>query len=110
MSLLQVVVNNAVSKVDSQPETGQASGSAEVLPENDAPSDTHKDPSALESNQPLDIDGNPIADVPSLGVKESMKPYDILSQLPETDLRNLCGILAHEGCASQTLFLPFFYC
>ncbi|KAH7660208.1 E3 ubiquitin-protein ligase HUWE1 protein [Dioscorea alata] len=105
MSLLQVVVNHAVSKVDSQPETGQASGSAEVLPENDAPSDTHKDPSTLESNQPLDIDGKPIADVPSLGVKETIKPYDILSQLPETDLRNLCGILAHEGLSDKVYSL-----
>lgn len=98
MCLLQVVVNNAVSKVDNLSRSGQAAGISEAQLANGALSNSQIDSSTPEQEHSKDLDQCPNAEVtPSSGAKQSVNLYDILVQLPESDLCNLCRILALEG-------------
>lgn len=90
MSLIQVIVNNAVSKIDCLPPSGQAADGSENQ-------DTQKDSSTLEQNPGLEKNQSPCLEVPSSGLNNPVSQYDLLLQLPDSDLRNLCTILAHEG-------------
>lgn len=90
MSLLQVVVKNAVSKIDCLPPSGEAADG----PENQ---DTQKCSSTSEQNSGPEMNQGPCTDVPSSGGKNCVSQYDLLLQLPDSGLHNLCSILAHEG-------------
>lgn len=93
MSLLEVVVNNAVAKID-------------LLQESENPSESGP-PSEIQGMEPpgpeagierpfrLD-EPNPNPSQPT-SAKQSEKLYNILVRLPEPDLRNLCTIMSHEG-------------
>lgn len=93
MGLLQVIVNNAVSRAECQSRSGQATACEDQM-ENGAPVDTQNDTSTSEDNP------NPKSEVPCAGRKRTIDPYDILLQLPESDLRSLCSLLAHGGYVS----------
>ena len=97
MGLLQVVVNNAVIKIDSLPQSEPAKGNSEVQATNEATSDSQKDSSNLEQEPNQETNPSPSSEVPTSVGNKSVTAYDIFLQLPKPDLRNLCSILAHEG-------------
>lgn len=94
MGLLQVVVNNAVARIDSFSRPEPAEGNSELQATSEAPSASQKDSLSLEQQPNQEI--NPCASS-EVAANKSITPYDILLQLPKPDLRNLCTILAHEG-------------
>nr|XP_010929052.1 E3 ubiquitin-protein ligase UPL1 isoform X2 [Elaeis guineensis] len=98
MSLIQVVVNNAVSKIDCPPPSGQAADGSAIQ-------DTQKDSSTLEQNPDLEKNQGSCPAVPSLGRNNPVSQYDLLLQLPDSDLHNLCTILAHEGLSDKVYSL-----
>ncbi|XP_078171361.1 E3 ubiquitin-protein ligase UPL1-like [Carex rostrata] len=101
MSLLEVVVNNAVSKID-------------LLPESDNPSESGS-PSEIQGMEPPGAEAgterpfrldepNPNPSQPT-SAKQSEKLYNILVGLPEPDLRNLCTIMSREGMPDKVYTL-----
>ncbi|KAJ6807882.1 E3 ubiquitin-protein ligase UPL1-like [Iris pallida] len=93
MDLLQVVVNNAVSRVDSQTQSGQAAGITETQASNGAPSNSQRGSSRSEQNQNQEFNSSSNTELPPLSGNKSLKIYDIVLQLSKPDMRNLCSIL-----------------
>ncbi|KAL6863751.1 hypothetical protein ACP4OV_016654 [Aristida adscensionis] len=95
MCLLEVVVNNAASKVDCQPRSAQIG----------AESETQAEPTTEEQ---VHIQGNDqIKDVelPASVARQGVNVQDILTQLPDSELHNLCNILALEGLPDKVYSL-----
>lgn len=91
MGLIQVVVDTAASKLESQSQSGKAKANTQNLSVNEA----EKDP--LDSNQQdKHADTNPCHS----DVKKKVDMYYIFLQLPQSDLRNLCSLLGREGYCS----------
>ncbi|KAK1274353.1 E3 ubiquitin-protein ligase UPL1 [Acorus gramineus] len=106
MVLVQVVVNSAVSKIDFEPlsESLSTPGGIPAQSVNGAPQDAQKESSASEQNDDEKKD-NGSTEAPSSSGKENVNLYDIFLQLPESELRNLCNILAHEGLSEKVYTL-----
>ncbi|KAJ6831287.1 E3 ubiquitin-protein ligase UPL1-like [Iris pallida] len=102
MGLLQVVVNNAVAKVDSQI---QSAGITETQASNGDPSNSQRETFSLEQNQNQELNSSSSTELPPLSGNKPLKIYDIFLQLPKPDLRNLCRILAHEGLSEKVYSL-----
>lgn len=102
MGLLQVVVYAAASKVDSQSNTEETAPPTETSPGNETVSDTPKDIQDLpvESNQ---LDQSASAVNSKSDGQRSIRTFDIFLLMPHSDLRNLCGLLGHEGYYLQDL-------
>ncbi|XP_038983602.1 E3 ubiquitin-protein ligase UPL1-like isoform X2 [Phoenix dactylifera] len=98
MSLLQVVVKNAVTKIDCLPPSGEAADGSQNQ-------DTQKYSSTSEQNSGPEMDQGPCTEVPSSGGKNPVGQYDLLLQLPDSDLHNLCIILSHEGLSDKVYSL-----
>lgn len=109
MGLLQVVVYAAASKVDIQSSAEETAPPAETPSGNETTSDTQKDDNVLqvESNQ-LDQSSSAL-NTKSDGQK-SIRTYDIFLLMPHSDLRNLCGLLGHEGYYFHYLIILYFFC
>lgn len=114
MGLLQVVVYAAASKVDSLSNTEEAAppaetspGNAEISPGNEPVSDTQKDAQDLlaESNQ---LDQSASAVNSKSDGQRSTRIFDIFLLMPHSDLRNLCGLLGHEGYLSLLSYIYAF--
>lgn len=91
MSLIQVVVNNAVSRIECQPRSRETDN-CEAQATNESSNTTQKESSTSDDNS------NPTkSEVPCSPGKRTSGPYEILLQLPNSDLRNLCSLLSHEG-------------
>ncbi|XXG72650.1 hypothetical protein AAC387_Pa07g1701 [Persea americana] len=112
MGLLQVVVNNAASKVDRLPHSGPVVTESQTLPDQgasgDTPNETPDTPnetptSKHDSNQQLGKGAG--SEVSSSAEKRAVKPHDIFLLLPEIDLCNLCSLLAHEGLSDKVYSL-----
>lgn len=95
MCLLEVVVSNAASKVDYPPHSGQMVSTS--VDENRAPIETHGEPSTMEQVPIQENSQNKDVVVPASGPQQSINVHDILTQLPDSELHNLCNILALEG-------------
>lgn len=102
MGLLQVVVNNAVAKVDSQLQSEQAADTSEAQVSNGASSNSQRDSSILELDQNREANPNSNSELPG---NKSVNTYDIFLQLPKSDLRHLCSILAHEELSDKVYSL-----
>lgn len=96
MSLLHVVVNNAASKVDSELPCNQAATPSSQVLTNEA-SDAQKDASTSEQDINHEPNKKSEAEVSTYAAKQVANPREILLQLPERELRNLCSLLSHEG-------------
>ncbi|ONK82067.1 uncharacterized protein A4U43_C01F35780 [Asparagus officinalis] len=105
MGLLQVVVNNAVARIDSLPPSEPAKGVSEMHEAAEFPSDSQKDSSILNKESNQEMDQIPSAEVSSSKGNTSVTTYDIFLQLPKPELRNLCTILAHEGLSDKVYSL-----
>ncbi|XP_068643121.1 E3 ubiquitin-protein ligase UPL1-like isoform X2 [Aristolochia californica] len=105
MGLLQVVVNNAARKVEchSHVDVGHSANSDSNSRLDGGP-DSQKDPpiSECHANEELNKDA---AAEGSSGGKKTVNPYDILLKLPESEMRNLCSLLAHEGLSDKVYIL-----
>ncbi|XP_058115253.1 E3 ubiquitin-protein ligase UPL1 isoform X2 [Magnolia sinica] len=101
MVLLQVVVNNAASKVESQPQPEQVPANSQTSSEKGASDETPKDPLPSDQISGQDSNKNASAEAFTSSGKKIVNPYDIILQLPESDLRNLCSLLAHEGLSDK---------
>ncbi|KAK3132463.1 hypothetical protein QOZ80_6AG0522110 [Eleusine coracana subsp. coracana] len=105
MCLLEVVVNNAASKVDCPPQSAQIVNNSDIELVDGAPSQAQAEPSTLEQ---LHIqDNNQSKDVQELvlGRRQDAKVHDILTQLPDVELQNLCNTLALEGLPDKVYSL-----
>lgn len=100
MGLIQVVVDTAASKFESQSKSEKAKANAQNLSVNEAEKDL------LDSNQQdKHADTNPCHS----DAKKKVDMYYIFLQLPQSDLRNLCSLLGREGyCSRPYLFLLTF--
>ncbi|XP_072964095.1 E3 ubiquitin-protein ligase UPL1-like isoform X2 [Typha angustifolia] len=103
MCLLQVVVNNAVSKFDSLNHSGPVNSETQL--ENEAPSHIPSDSSTHEQIPNQEVSQSSNSELPSSGAKRSLNLSDILLELPESYLCNLCSILALEGLSDKVYSL-----
>ncbi|KAK3129319.1 hypothetical protein QOZ80_6BG0477560 [Eleusine coracana subsp. coracana] len=105
MCLLEVVVNNAASKVDYPPQSAQIVNNSDIELVHGAPSQAQAEPSTLE--QLHFQDNNQSKDVQELvlGPRQDAKVHDILTQLPDVELQNLCNTLALEGLPDKVYSL-----
>lgn len=105
MGLLQVVVHTAVSKLECQSHSEEATARIENPSNGGNIGDVEKDSSLLpvESNH-QDDESNPGRKSTS-HCEKNTNIYDIFLQLPQSDLHNLCGILGHEGLSDKIYML-----
>ncbi|KAG5154879.1 hypothetical protein AAZX31_05G122700 [Glycine max] len=104
MGLIQVVVDTAASKLESQSQSEKGMADTQNLSASEAPSNTEKDAPSVESDsnqQDKHADTNPCH---SEG-KKNVDMYNIFLQLPKSDLRNLCSLLGREGLSDKMYML-----
>ncbi|KAJ1430487.1 Ubiquitin-associated domain [Sesbania bispinosa] len=103
MGLIQVVVDTAASKLESQSQSEKAIANTQNLSVNEASGNIEKDPPLVEldsNEQDKHADINPCH---SDGKNVDM--YNIFLQLPQSDLRNLCSLLGREGLSDKMYML-----
>ncbi|OVA07229.1 Ubiquitin-associated domain/translation elongation factor EF-Ts [Macleaya cordata] len=105
MGLLQVVVDTAASKLESQLHSQKAAVDSQTLLANAASSGIRKDPPISEPDSGQELDKNTGAEVSTLDEKGTVNLYDIFLQIPESDMRNLCNLLAREGLSDKVYLL-----
>uniref|UniRef100_A0A0D9XBN6 HECT-type E3 ubiquitin transferase n=1 Tax=Leersia perrieri TaxID=77586 RepID=A0A0D9XBN6_9ORYZ len=103
MCLLEVVVSTAASKVDYTPSSGQVANTS--LDENGTPIETHGQPPNLEQVPIQETSQSKDVVIAASGPKQSINVHDILTQLPDSELHNLCNILALEGLPDKVYTL-----
>ncbi|KAL1366395.1 hypothetical protein HN51_014224 [Arachis hypogaea] len=104
MGLIQVVVDTAASKLESQSVSEKGTVNTQTMPVNEAVNNIEKDPSSVDSDsnkQDKKDDTNPSH---SHG-RKNVDMYNIFSQLPQADLRNLCSLLGREGLSDKMYML-----
>ncbi|KAG9448576.1 hypothetical protein H6P81_008541 [Aristolochia fimbriata] len=105
MGLLQVVVNNAARKVECYSHVEVVhSANSDSNSKLDGEPDPQKDPPISECKGNEELNKEAAAEGSS-GGKKTVNPYDILLKLPESELRNLCGLLAREGLSDKVYIL-----
>lgn len=99
MGLVQVVVDTAASKLESESQSEKAMASTQNLSVNEASGNIEKDPPLVEldSNQQ---DKHADMNLSHSDGKKKVDMYNIFLQLPQSDLRNLCNLLGREGYSS----------
>ncbi|KAL8033396.1 hypothetical protein ABFX02_13G156500 [Erythranthe guttata] len=104
MGLLQVVVYAAASKVDIESNTEDTTAPTETPSGNETATEVQKDPHVMgvESSQ---LDQSTSASSSKSDVQKSTSTYDIFLLMPQSDLRNLCGLLGHEGLSDKVYTL-----
>ncbi|OVA20116.1 Ubiquitin-associated domain/translation elongation factor EF-Ts [Macleaya cordata] len=105
MGLLQVVVNKAALKVEYQTHSGQPAANSQAQPVNGGSDDIQHNPPIVEQDSNQELNKSTSGEVSTLDGKKTVNPYDIFLQLPESDLRNLCRLLAHEGLSDKVYLL-----
>nr|DAD23683.1 TPA_asm: hypothetical protein HUJ06_025146 [Nelumbo nucifera] len=105
MGLLHVVVYTAASKVECQPQSGQVMANSQSSPPSEAPVNVQIDPSVSESDPNKKLGKSRSSEITTSDEKGRISPYDVFLQLPESDLRNLCSLLAHEGLSDKVYLL-----
>ncbi|KAI7744151.1 hypothetical protein M8C21_033399 [Ambrosia artemisiifolia] len=134
MGLLQVVVYNAASKLESQSQAEQAATSSQGPPGDESASNPQGDSSSAGAPQgDSSSAGAPQGDSSSAGAPQGdsssagaepdhndttvnnglstsdsqkrVNMYDIFMRLPHSDLQNLCSLLGHEGLSDKVYLL-----
>ncbi|KAJ0477367.1 putative HECT domain, armadillo-like helical, HECT, E3 ligase catalytic domain-containing protein [Helianthus annuus] len=106
MGLLQVVVYNAASKLESQSTTEQeqAVASSQGPPGDESASNPQHDSSSAGAEP--NHDDTAVKD--GLSTSDGQKHvnmFDIFMKLPHSDLQNLCSLLGHEGLSDKVYLL-----
>lgn len=96
MGLMQVIVDNAVSKIGCQPQSVLAVDRFESLA-GSTPSNSLRDSTMLEQNHIQDDNPSSSNQHPNVDGEESFSANNTLLQLPTDVLCNLCSILAYAG-------------
>lgn len=99
MGLIQVIVDTAASKLESQSQSEKEMADTQKLSASEVPSNTEKDAALVESDSNQQDKRADMHVCHSEG-KKSIDMYNIFLQLPQSDLRNLCSLLGREGCHS----------
>ncbi|XP_023540404.1 E3 ubiquitin-protein ligase UPL1-like isoform X1 [Cucurbita pepo subsp. pepo] len=102
MSLLQVVVYTASSKLEHQSRSEQGTGNPLILPVNEGSGGVSKDPALPEADSKQE---NSDAAGSTSGGKRSHDIRNIFLQLPESVLCNLCALLGCEGLSDKVYAL-----
>ncbi|KAI3703777.1 hypothetical protein L1987_73972 [Smallanthus sonchifolius] len=105
MGLLQVVVYNAASKLESQSHTEQAATSSQGPPVNESASNPRGDSSSAGGAEPSHDDTTVGDGLSTSDDQKSGNMYDIFMKLPHSDLQNLCSLLGHEGLSDKVYLL-----
>ncbi|KAL3503633.1 hypothetical protein ACH5RR_038082, partial [Cinchona calisaya] len=105
MGLLQVIVCTAVSKLECQSHSEEATACIQNPSDGENTGDVEKDTSLLPVESSKQDDESNRAGKSSSECQKSMNIYDIFLQLPQSDLRNLCSILGHEGLSDKIYML-----
>lgn len=105
MCLLEVVVNNAASQIDCPPHSAQITNSSDIELVDGTPSQTQVEPSTLEQVHIPDNNQRRDIEVPPSCAKQNDNVHEILTQLPDAELHNLCNILALEGLPDKVYSL-----
>ncbi|WOL17494.1 E3 ubiquitin-protein ligase [Canna indica] len=105
MSLLQVVISNAVSEIDCDPCFNQAAGFSETQLATGTSFHDKRDNLTSERNSTVEKNQKSSVEEPCSSLKYSVSRHDIFLQLPKSDLRNLCRILAHERLSDKVYSL-----
>ncbi|KAI5385562.1 E3 ubiquitin-protein ligase UPL1 isoform X2 [Lathyrus oleraceus] len=100
MGLIQVVVDTAASKLESQSQSEKAIADTLNLSVNEA----EKDPPLVELDSNQQDKHADTKARPSNG-KKNLDMYNIFLQLPQSDLRNMCNLLGHEGLSDKMYML-----
>ncbi|KAK9074252.1 hypothetical protein SSX86_006849 [Deinandra increscens subsp. villosa] len=104
MGLLQVVVYNAASKLESESHTEQAAASPQGPPGNESASNPQGVASSAGA-EPSHDDTTVGDGLSTSDDHKSVKKYDIFMKLPHSDLQNLCSLLGHEGLSDKVYVL-----
>ncbi|KAK1316360.1 E3 ubiquitin-protein ligase UPL1 [Acorus calamus] len=106
MVLIQVVFKKAVSKIDFEPltESLQNAGRIQAQSVNGEQLASQKELSISEQNCDEKKESCS-TEASSSGGKKNVNQYDIFLQLPNSELRNLCNILAHESLSEKVYSL-----
>ncbi|XP_076889696.1 E3 ubiquitin-protein ligase UPL1-like [Bidens hawaiensis] len=104
MGLLQVVVYNAASKLESQTHTEQAAASSQGPPGNESASNPQGDSSSAGAE--LNQNDTPVSEgLSTSDDQKTVNMFDIFMKLPHSDLQNLCSLLGHEGLSDKIYLL-----
>lgn len=99
LGLIQVVVFDAATRLESQSQSEQTTDDTKVPPEQSC--DLKKDDESLsgpENNSSSNKEDKcTTAGISSSKEKTGINIYDVLLQLPKSDLSTLCSLLGREG-------------
>lgn len=104
MVLLRVVVYNAASKLEYQPQSEKERNGIQSVPPDETSGDVQKSPASLEPDS-NNHDGSASAELSNTVAKRSTDLYNSFLQLPQLDLRNLCALLGREGLSDKVYTL-----
>lgn len=99
MSLLQVIVYTAASKLENQLPSEPMMENSQKLAVSEAYSEIRKEIESSQENK------NKGAELSVLDGKRNNDIYNIFLQLPQSDLRNLCSLLGNEGLSDKVYML-----
>ncbi|KAF5727902.1 E3 ubiquitin-protein ligase UPL1 isoform X1 [Tripterygium wilfordii] len=100
MGLLQVVVRTAASKLECQSQSEKGRVDSQEVPVTEVEGDVQKDPTSLEPESGVE-DKCANTELSNSDKKRDISTYHIFLQLPQSDLRNLCHLLGHEGLSDK---------
>ncbi|KAK4254640.1 hypothetical protein QN277_009993 [Acacia crassicarpa] len=104
MGLIQVIVLNAASKLESQSQSEKATTGSQSLAASEASGDFEKDPPLVELDSDQK-DQHAGMDACHSNAKKNIDLYDLFLQLPQVDLSNLCSLLGREGLSDKIYML-----
>ncbi|XP_031403999.1 E3 ubiquitin-protein ligase UPL1-like isoform X2 [Punica granatum] len=107
LGLIQVVVYDAAAKLESESQSEKAIDDAKVPPEQTGDLKKEKSSNGPENTSDSnDKEAKSTTDETSSSKpKTSVNIYDVLLQLPKSDLRNLCSLLGREGLSDKVYLL-----
>lgn len=97
MGLLQVVVFKAALRLECETQSEQPAATSQAEPVNEGAEDIQHESPIVEPDSNQELIKDTSANISTLEPKRTTNLYDIFLQIPESDLRNICGLLAREG-------------
>lgn len=98
MCLLQVVIDNAVSNLHQQPPSLPSTGNSDYHHDNVSTGVSSESQNSIHDERvKKTTNGYAEAAEPFPSGKKRVNRFDIILELPQCDLHNLCSLLALEG-------------
>ncbi|KAK4751569.1 hypothetical protein SAY87_005051 [Trapa incisa] len=106
LGLIQVVVYDAATRLESQSQSEQKTGSAKIPPEQSSDLKKEEGLTVPENNSNTNKEDKcTTGGMSSSKEKRSINIYDVLLQLPKSDLSTLCILLGREGLSDKVYLL-----